>query len=49
MINLNNEMRNKKNKSLRVINASQKSTIVEHRVNNLDCVSNYRMKVFKII
>ena len=41
-------MNNKQTNSVRVINASKRSAIVEHLVNNLDCASNYSLKIFKI-
>ena len=40
---------NEKIKSIRVINASKRSAISEHLVNNLDCASNYNLKRFKIV
>ena len=39
---------NKKTKSVRVINASKRSAIAEHLVNNLDSASNYSLKIFNI-
>ena len=42
-------MSNKKTKSIRVINASKRSAIAEHLINNLEYVSNYNLKRFKII
>ena len=42
-------MSNKKSKSIRVVNATKRSAIAEHLVNNLDCASNYNLKRFKVI
>ena len=39
----------KKNKSVRVVNASKRSAIAEHLVNNTNCASNYNMNRCKII
>ena len=41
-------MSNKKTKSLRVINASNRSAMAEQLVNNLHCACNYNLKRFKI-
>ena len=38
------KMINEENKSKRVVNASKKSFITEHLVNNSDCASNYKLK-----
>ena len=43
------KMTNKENKSVRVVNASQRSAIAEHLVNNSDCASNYNLNRYKII
>ena len=40
------KMTNKENKSVRVVNASQRSAIAEHLVNNSDCASNYNLNRF---
>ena len=40
---------NKENKSIRVVNASKRSAIAEHLVDNLDCTSSYNLKIFKSI
>ena len=42
-------MSNKKNKSMRVVNASKRSAIAEHLVNNIDCFRNYNLKKFNFI
>ena len=42
-------MSNKENKSVRVVNASKRSAISEHLVNNSHCASNYSLNRFKII
>ena len=39
----------KKNKSVRVVNASKRSAIAEHLVNNSDCASNCNLKRFIVI
>ena len=39
---------NKEIKSIRVVNATKRSAIAEHLVNNLDCASNYNLKRFVI-
>ena len=41
------KMSNKENKSTRVVNALKRSVIAEHLVNNIDCASNYNLKIFK--
>ena len=43
------KMSNKENKSVRVVNASKRSAIAEHLVNNSNCASNYNLNRFKII
>ena len=42
-------MSNKKTNSVRVINASKRSAIAEHLVNNIECASSYNLKWFKVI
>ena len=42
-------MSKKKTNSIRVLNASKRSAIVEHLVNKLYCASNYNLKRFKIV
>ena len=42
-------MSSKENKSIRAVNASKRSAIAKHLVNNIDCASNYYLKKFKII
>ena len=42
-------MRNKKNKSIRVVNPSKRSTFVVHLVNNIEFPINNNLKRFKII
>ena len=43
------KMSNKENKSVRVVNASKRSAIAEHLINNNNCASNYNLDRFKII
>ena len=43
------KMSNKKSKSIRVVNASERSAIAENLVNNLDCASNYNLKDLKLL
>ena len=43
------KMSNKKSKSIRVVNATKRSAIAEHLVNNFECASNYNLKILKII
>ena len=38
---------NKENKSIRIVNASKRSAIAEHLVNNLVSASNYNLKGLK--
>ena len=40
---------NKETKSIRVLNASKRSSIAEHLVKNPDCSNNYSLGRFKII
>ena len=40
---------NEKSKSIRVVNATKRSAIAQHLVNNLNCASNYNLKRFKTI
>ena len=40
---------NKETKSIRVLNASKRSSIAEHLVKNPDCSNNYSLERFKII
>ena len=40
---------NKDNKSIKLLNASKRSTIVKHLVNNFFCASRYNLKRLKII
>ena len=42
-------MGNKENKSNRVLNATKQFAIAEHLVKNIDCASNYSLKIFKTI
>ena len=42
-------MSNKVNKSVKVVNASKRSAIADHLVNNSNCASTYNMNKFKII
>ena len=42
-------MSNKVKKSITVVNASKRSAIAEHLVNNSDFASNYNLKRFKFI
>ena len=37
------------NKTKAVINATQRSSIAEHLINNVDCAKNYDLLRFKII
>ena len=43
------KMSNKKNKSVWVVNASKRSAIAEHLVNNSNCASNYNLNWFKLL
>ena len=43
------KMSNKESKSIRVVNASQRSTIAEHLEYNCDCKCYYNLKRFSII
>ena len=42
-------MSNKKNKYIRLVNATKRSTIAENLENNIDCESNFNLKIFKVI
>ena len=42
-------MSNKENKSVRVVNASKRSAIAEHLINNGNFASNYNLIRFKTI
>ena len=43
------KMSNKENKSVRVVNASKRSAIEEHLVNNSNFASNYNLKRFETV
>ena len=43
------KMNDKENKTVRMVNASKRSAIAEHLINNSNCASNYNLDRFKII
>ena len=43
------KMSDKENKTVRMVNASKRSAIAEHLINNSNCASNYNLDRFKII
>ena len=42
------KMSDKENKTVRMVNASKRSAIAEHLINNDNCASNYNLDRFKV-